>query len=112
MNSLINYFCVYPSIIEQHDLARLYQTVQTTISLTPQIPIKIFYDNFVSKYQTQIENDEQDFFLSLEISYEPINKLKIMYSNSSSHNKKIIWKYIRTLTQLAIKYWETQQDID
>ena len=92
----------------------------TTISLTPNLPIQLFYKKFVNEYDEEILARNEDFFLesfqrsscsSNQCQFDqhnpnPIDIVKYVYKDASNENKQIIWDYIQRLRLLCIKYFE------
>ena len=95
----------FPDIMNDSNVNKMYNTLETSVSLTPTIPIQLFYEKFVQHYNDEIMNRDADFFLQFdEIGDNPIDVLKYVYNDASEDNKKIIWDYVQRLRLLAIKY--------
>lgn len=124
-NKQIQEFCdqviqAFPDILTDSTIQKIYNTLLTTISLTPNVPIQLFYSRFINEYDEEILARNEDFFLEnfskIKVSgsssnvepnqVDPIDIVKYVYKDASQENKKIIWDYIQRLRLLSIKYFE------
>ena len=99
---------VFPNLLKDQEICKLKLSLETTISLTPNIPIQLFYKNVIIPYGMQIDDGDEKFFLDLDIDIEneSIKLVKQIYAKTSSSNRKIIWDYIRRLKLLSINYYK------
>lgn len=123
-NKQIHEFCdqivqAFPNLLSDPTIQTIHNTLLTTISLTPNVPIQLFYSKFVNEYDEEILARNEDFFLEnfskIKVSnashiepneINPIDIVKYVYKDASPENKKIIWDYIQRLRLLCIKYYE------
>lgn len=95
----------FPHFKTQPEITKLQNSLETTISLTPNVPIQLFYQNVIKKYKKQIDESDENFFLKCDdVSNESIDLLKKIYRSTSENNRKIIWDYVHRLQMLSIKY--------
>ena len=96
----------FPNLANDAKVKNIRNTLETTIILTPNIPIKLFYDSVVLKYQKQLDDKNENFFLSFEAKNgnHPIDLVKAVYQQASDENKEIVWKYVDTLRLLTTQY--------
>ena len=97
----------FPHFKTQPEIVKLQNSLETTISLTPNVPIQLFYQNVIKKYKKQIDESDENFFLQCnDVSNDSIDLLKSIYKLTSENNRKIIWDYVHRLQLLSIKYHE------
>ena len=97
------------------EIMKLVSTLETTITISPTVPITIFYEKVYKKYKKQIDKSDENFFLSLpEIEYasmETFSFLRTIYVNTNESNKKIIWDYVHRLKALSVKYFKENEKL-
>ena len=106
---------VYP---EDEDLKKFKTSINMLLVMSDSQIIKLYNEYVFSKYQTQILNKDEEFFMNhdykdevnnIEESYEftekLINKIKSYWSTMTEDNKKIVWTYFTLLTKLCEKYY-------
>ena len=124
-NKQIQEFCdqitqAFPNLLTDPTIQKIYNTLLTTISLTPNVPIQLFYNNVINEYDEEILARNEEFFLEnfnkIKVTdksniepnqVNPIDIVKFVYKDASAENKKIIWDYIQRLRLISIKYFET-----
>lgn len=125
-NKQIQEFCdqivhTFPHLMQNRTVQQIYNTLLTTISLTPNVPINLFYVNFVNEYDEEILSRNEDFFLEnfnddssidsvdngTNRDVNPIEIVKFVYKDASEENKKIIWDYIQRLRLICLKYYQS-----
>lgn len=88
----------------------LINSIETTISITPSVPITLFYNNFSKPFEEQISKKDDVFFLNFEVKDDFFELLKYIYKNTTEENKTIIWDYILRLKTLSIKYYDKKKE--
>jgi len=98
-----------PDLNKNAKIINLKNSLETTVSLTPKIPIQLFYSHIVLPFYKEIENNNDEFFLNYDTSQiknnDTIILLKTIYKNSSNDQKKIMWKYVQKLKVLCLRYF-------
>ena len=99
-------FETFPDLANDQNIIKIKNTLETTITFTPHIPIKLFYDSVIKKYEKHLIDKDESFFLSFEAKNgnHPIDLVKAIYTQSSDKNKEIVWKYINALMLLSSQY--------
>ena len=100
----------FPELMKEKQISALDDTWETTVSLTPSIPIQMFYKHLIEPYDKQILQKNSDFFLGLDCSTEPLNIFKYVYIGASPSNREIIWTYIHRLRILCLRYFNLQNN--
>jgi len=101
----------FSDIIEDNkQIEKLTNAIHTTISITPSVPIKIFYKNFAAPFNKQINDRNDGFFLKFEVDDDIFELLKYIYKNTTDDNKDIIWNYILRLKNLSVKYYDKKNE--
>ena len=100
----------FPEILDHDELRTLHATLLAAITLTPNLPIQIFYDQFVKKYNQHIEKRDEQFLINLHKNKRYHQMLLDLNQKASENNRKIIWDYIEGLRLLCIKYFQNHEE--
>ena len=96
---------MYPQMKEFTSLrAQLRMAINT---MGADIAIIQFNQQLVSKYLTQILKQDENFFLTFDLTgtvLSDLNHLKGVYANATPNTKVAIWKYVKVLTLLSKKH--------
>ena len=103
-------FDFFKDIITTYPNVKIFNELRIQLRLAlmadEKIAIKQFYDQLVKEYKNKIMKEDDDFFLTFDLSgtvLENLNSLKDIWSNSNEDNKKKLWKYVKILTILSEK---------
>ena len=104
----------FPSIQNDKAVLTMSNTLETTLVVSPSVPIHIFYNKFVKLYDKEITNRDEQFFAKLLLQKKnskanPVELFIYIQKHASHNNKKIIWEYIERLRLLAIKYHDYEK---
>ena len=99
---------VFPHLNNDKKVQTLFDTWDTTVALTPNLPIQLFHTYIVKPYNAQIKDKEEDFFLQLYCKYEPIDMLRYLYIGASDSNKEIMWVYVERLRVLCLNFYDEE----
>lgn len=85
--------------------SRLKMTFHMSKFLGGKKPIIVFLDH-LDDHSKEIETEDEHYFFSgtRKIPFVDNLQLDVYYKKSSDDNRKIIWKYIKTLYQLSRVY--------
>ena len=98
---------VFP-LKKNNEAMKIYIKFQTTLTLTPQIIINLFFHEIVDGHFDEIKNRDEHFFTQLFKSktQTPFKVFLIVYKDATEENKKIIWDYIQRLGLLCSQYFQ------
>lgn len=96
------------------DLIGIKHGVNMVKNIDPKVPQVFFNDHVAAKYETQLMNRDEQFFLDHDYSQEVtrlvhgfnldvIGKLKYIWRDLDNDNQDTIWKYIHVLLALNRK---------
>ena len=71
------------------------------------LAINNFYSHVTKKYKQQILKEDEEFFLSFDLTgtvLEDLNCLKEVWLVATPNTKKSIWKYVKILLVLSQKF--------
>ena len=99
---------------EDHDILTAKNSLIAIKKINPKLIIKIWCNNIVKKYKTEIENGNIDFFINKDynndLSFEEeqtnkitqaIDRLRKPIKEMSKENQTKTMKYIQNLTELS-----------
>lgn len=95
---------VYP---DMPILKELKGKLRVALMTNESLAINNFYDHVTLKYKHQILKQDEEFFLSFDLSgtvLEDLNCLKDVWKQASPATKTAIWKYVKILLVLSQKY--------
>ena len=94
------------------DVIKSIKSIETTIQITPAVPITLFYRDVYVKYKDELDNQNENFFLNMDdqdiLLNETMNFLKKVYLTTTQENRKIIWDYVNRLKILSLRYFKPQ----
>ncbi len=98
-------FIAFPDARKDNNITDAFNSIVISQAITPDASIQLFYNEIMGKYDKQIDDRDEDFFLSCTDYNLPfIDSIKELYKGASMENKNTIWEYIVKLKKIAIKY--------
>lgn len=85
---------------EMNDLKIFRTAINAAITITPDMPEKIFYQTVVVPFETAIFQKNEDFLLSSNYDNQDLNvvdKVKSMWKTLDDENKECVWNYFKVL---------------
>jgi hypothetical protein len=97
----------------------LHNSLNTFIKVNPKKAIELWYSNITLKYNSQIMNEDLDFFLSkdyhddvktadgvgIKFDIDLVNELREPVMSIDNENKSMAIKYIKEMAQLSLLYY-------
>lgn len=92
------------------DLKGYQISLKAAVFLTPDVPVKIFYDMVTIPYGSQIAVKNEAFFLAAKYEEQTggnhlniVETIKSIWKGLDNSNKECIWKYFTVLVILSKK---------
>lgn len=98
----------------QKKLNNIYEKLMLAKSANSKLPIDMFYKHIILEYGVHITSENDSFFVQNDITNGInieshhvlfINELKTIWNYLDNHNKKIIWRYIKSLMAICDKIY-------
>lgn len=95
-------------------LNNVYEKLMLAKSANSKLPIDMFYKHIILQYGIHIVNENDSFFIQNDLTNGVnieshhvlfINELKSIWNYLDNQNKKIIWRYIKSLMALCDKIY-------
>ena len=102
----------FPVLEKNEDIKSLEQTWLTTVTLSPDIIIKMYNEYVVNPYEKHLKKRNENFFIELETDNAILLLLQKVLSTADDFNKKAIWKYVESLTFLSDKHKELSKNLN
>lgn len=105
VKKLIKELCtVYSDIFQNPSIIFIEKKLKTMMIIQPTNIIEMFYRNIVLKYNEQLKNKNEYFFIKLTNNKHPLYLLSCVYEKAKHTDKEAIWNYLEFFRILSIKY--------